>query len=83
MSKQKKIEQFDPNGPATHVGIFGLPFTTDEAEVVIVPVPWEVTVSYGSARPLVRLPLKKPHIRWICMIRQFRMHGKWGWPWQK
>jgi agmatinase len=47
MSKQKKIEQFDPNGPATHVGIFGLPFTTDEAEVIIVPVPWEVTVSYG------------------------------------
>jgi agmatinase len=28
--------------------IFGLPFTTEESEVVLIPVPWEVTVSYGS-----------------------------------
>src|SRR5882762_6938295 len=28
--------------------IFGLPFTEEEARVVILPVPWEVTVSYGS-----------------------------------
>ncbi len=28
--------------------IFGLPFTEDESRVVILPVPWEVTVSYGS-----------------------------------
>jgi agmatinase len=27
--------------------IFGLPFTTEESEVVLIPVPWEVTVSYG------------------------------------
>ncbi|MDE3251510.1 MAG: agmatinase family protein [Bacteroidota bacterium] len=32
--------------------IFGLPFTEDEARLVILPVPWEVTVSYaaGTAR---------------------------------
>jgi agmatinase len=28
--------------------IFGLPFTEEEASLVIVPVPWEVTVSYGA-----------------------------------
>lgn len=28
--------------------IFGLPFTEEDARVVILPVPWEVTVSYGS-----------------------------------
>ncbi|PWT73961.1 MAG: agmatinase [Bacteroidetes bacterium] len=28
--------------------IFGLPFTEEEARVVILPIPWEVTVSYGS-----------------------------------
>jgi agmatinase len=28
--------------------LFGLPFTLDECETVLVPVPWEVTVSYGG-----------------------------------
>lgn len=28
--------------------IFGLPFTLSEAEVVLIPVPWEVTVSYSA-----------------------------------
>src|SRR5450631_22824 len=28
--------------------IFGLPFKEEDARLVIMPVPWEVTVSYGS-----------------------------------
>ena len=28
--------------------IFGLPTTEDEARVIIVPIPWEVSVSYGA-----------------------------------
>ena len=28
--------------------IFGLPFSEDDARVIILPVPWEVTVSFGS-----------------------------------
>ena len=47
-SKQQKIKSFDPSGFCEHDSLFGLPFTTDEAEVVVVPVPWEVTVSYKS-----------------------------------
>ncbi|MDB5261593.1 MAG: agmatinase [Adhaeribacter sp.] len=48
-AKQQKIEQFDPSDVGdVSGGIFGLPFTTDEAEVVLIPVPWEVTVSYNS-----------------------------------
>ena len=39
---------FDPSSAALHDGIYGLPFTPDEARVVLVPVPWEATVSYGS-----------------------------------
>jgi agmatinase len=38
---------FDPAAPATGDGIFGLPFTADDARVVLVPVPWEPTTSYG------------------------------------
>ncbi len=37
---------FDPSGPATFDGIYGLWHTPDEARVVLVPVPWEPTTSY-------------------------------------
>lgn len=40
---------FDPDGPGrVNGGIFGLPFSVEEADIVIVPVPWEVTVSYRA-----------------------------------
>ena len=39
---------FDPNAPAVSEGIFGLPHTPEEARVVLIPVPWEATVSYGA-----------------------------------
>ncbi|MDQ3048795.1 MAG: agmatinase family protein [Bacteroidota bacterium] len=53
MSKQDKINNFDPNGLGdANNNIFGLPYTTEEAEVVIIPVPWEVTVSYSAGTAL-------------------------------
>jgi agmatinase len=49
MSKKDKIKNFDPNGLGDkNANIYGLPFGTEEAEVVIIPVPWEVTVSYSA-----------------------------------
>ena len=42
------VPAFDPSSAALHDGVYGLPFTPDEARVVLVPVPWEATVSYGS-----------------------------------
>jgi agmatinase len=40
---------FDPNAPAQPgSGIFGLPHSEAEALVVLVPVPWEATTSYGG-----------------------------------
>lgn len=53
MSKQSKIENFNPNdlGDANN-NIYGLPFTVEEAEVVVIPVPWEVTVSYRGGTAL-------------------------------
>ncbi len=44
---------FDPNGAGNpNNNIFGLPFSEEDAQLVIFPVPWEVTVSYkaGTAR---------------------------------
>lgn len=43
------LSTFDPNSAGNpNNTIFGLPFTEEEARLVIVPVPWEVTVSYGA-----------------------------------
>lgn len=38
---------FDPGDPSVGGGIFGLPHTPEEARVILVPVPWEPTTSYG------------------------------------
>ncbi|MFY0594500.1 agmatinase family protein [Roseivirga sp.] len=42
------IDGFNPNGVGVKGTLFGLPFNTDNAKVVVIPVPWDVTVSYGS-----------------------------------
>jgi len=47
------LSQFNPSGISNpKANIFGLPFTEEDARLVILPVPWEVTVSYhaGTAR---------------------------------
>lgn len=47
------LSQFDPNSVANpNFNIFGLPSTEDDSRLVILPIPWEVTVSYnaGTAR---------------------------------
>ncbi len=47
------INGFDPNAPGlkSH-NIFGLPFSEQDARLVLLPVPWEVTTSYrgGTAQ---------------------------------
>ena len=43
------LENFDPNSVGNpNNNIFGLPFSEEEAKVVLLPVPWEVSVSYGA-----------------------------------
>ncbi|MBX2934398.1 MAG: agmatinase family protein [Ferruginibacter sp.] len=47
------LSTFDPNSVGNpDNNIFGLPFTEEEARLIIIPIPWEVTVSYsaGTAR---------------------------------
>jgi len=42
-------EHFDPDGPApAESGIYGLPFAAEHSKVVVVPVPFEATTSYGG-----------------------------------
>ena len=47
------LSKFDPNSVGNpNINIFSLPFPEEDARLVILPVPWEVTVSYtaGTAR---------------------------------
>jgi agmatinase len=43
------LATYDPNDVGVQNGlVYGLPFARPESELVIVTVPWEVTVSYGT-----------------------------------
>ena len=42
------MERFNPNGVGIRGTLFGLPYTEEEADIVVIPIPWDVTVSYGS-----------------------------------
>jgi len=43
------MSTFDPNGVGIANGnIFGFPYTEQEADIVLVPVPWDATASYGK-----------------------------------
>jgi len=46
--KSQKILDFNPNDPAASEQLFGLPFSREEAEIIVLPLPWEVTVSYHA-----------------------------------
>jgi len=49
MTKEQILENFDPSQPGlADATIFGLPFSAEQSEIIVIPVPWEVTVSYGS-----------------------------------
>jgi len=49
MTKQEKIAHFDPSAVGLKNGRFiGLPFDEEDAEIVLLPVPWDVTVSYAD-----------------------------------
>ena len=76
---------FDPNAPAQPgSGVFGLPHSEAEARVVLVPVPWEATTSYGGGAAdgpraileasaqvdLYDLDVDRPYIAGIHMLRE-------------
>lgn len=75
----------DPNAPASpDSGIFGLPFTEQDARLVLLPVPWEATTSYGGGTvngpaallrashqlDLCDRELEKPYEAGICLLEE-------------
>lgn len=48
-SKQTALPAFDPDGVGVETGTyFGLPWRPEEADLVLISAPWDVTVSYGA-----------------------------------
>lgn len=44
-----ELKDFDPNGTGIDNGnYFGLPFTPEQSDLVLLSVPWDVTASYGG-----------------------------------
>jgi len=50
--KKKQIKRFDPNGVGQKGKLFGLPFTPETSELVVIPVPWDVTASFKDGASL-------------------------------
>ena len=51
-NKEDLIKTFDPNGLGVKGNLFGLPYSVETSELIIIPVPWEVTVSYRDGTAL-------------------------------
>lgn len=70
------LSHFDPNSVGNpNNNIFGLPFSEEDARLVLLPVPWEVTVSYG-----VGTSRAAEHIYKVSkQVDLFDMDGDHGW----
>ena len=70
------LSQFDPNAVGNpNNNIFGLPFSEDDARLVILPVPWEVTVSYGAGTSRAAEHIYKSSKQ----VDLFDVDGEFGW----
>jgi agmatinase len=47
MNKNEKLANYNPSGVGKEGSIYGLPFNFEESNIILLPVPWDVTVSYG------------------------------------
>jgi agmatinase len=82
MNKQEKIKNFDPNSVGdVNANMFGLPFTTQESETVLIPVPWEVTVSYGGGTIDGPQQIFDASFQVDLYDPIVKMHGRWELRW--
>ncbi|MBA3648141.1 MAG: agmatinase family protein [Chitinophagales bacterium] len=61
--KAEKIKSFDASGIGMGNQIFGLPFNEEESEIIILPVPWEVTVSYNAGTAMAPRAIQKASLQ--------------------
>lgn len=46
------MADFDPSGVGIKGSLFGFPYQPNDADLIVVPMPWDVTVSYGAGTAL-------------------------------
>jgi agmatinase len=70
------LSQFDPNAVGNpNNNIFGLPFSEEDARLVLLPIPWEVTVSYGAGTARAAENICKASRQ----VDLFDQDGDYGW----
>jgi agmatinase len=70
------LSGFNPNAISNpNNNIFGLPFSEEDARLVILPVPWEVTVSYGGGTARAADHIFKSSLQ----VDLLDVDGKAGW----
>ncbi|MBV9988785.1 MAG: agmatinase family protein [Chitinophagaceae bacterium] len=70
------LSLFDPNAVGNpNNNVFGLPFSEEDARLILLPVPWEVTVSYGSGTARAAEHISKASKQ----VDLFDMDGDHGW----
>ncbi len=70
------LSQFDHNAVGNpNNNVFGLPFSEEDARLVLLPVPWEVTVSYGAGTARAAEHISKASKQ----VDLFDMDGDNGW----
>jgi len=63
-SKQDKIKNFAPDEVLSEdMNIFGMPFTEEEADIIIIPVNWDVSVSYKDGTSNAPQAVKKAAVQ--------------------
>lgn len=86
--KKKQIKKFNPNGVGQKGTLFGLPFTPETAEIIVIPVPWDVTTSFNDGASLgpkaildasPQIDLFMPHIpkAWQMGISMLPIDEEW------
>ncbi len=74
---------FDTEGAGDQdAGIFGLSFSASEANVVLIPVPWEPTTSYrkGTARGPAAIAAASPQLDLLdAGLAEFGLSRPWAW----
>lgn len=67
---------FDPNGVGIANGnLFGFPVAENDANIVVIPVPWDATASYGKVRAMVQKQFWRQVHSWIFIIHNCQMLG--------
>lgn len=81
---------FNPSDVGERGSLFGFPYAPDEADLIIIPVPWDVTVSYSEgtsqAPELIRLEssqldfnipgIQEPYSYPVCLLEADQMLTK-------